>query len=110
MRGPAGVNNSRVIDLIMHDPHSDEVILVIVEDRPWDAKPERLFQLQEKINSYLAFVLDGHMERKYPDAKGKRVAIELDCDTKPDQETMKFLEQVQRQIAVYEIPIRINVR
>ena len=54
-----GVERADVIDLFAHDPKSDEVLLVMFEARPWNDSDLQLFQLQEKFNAYVSFLLDG---------------------------------------------------
>jgi hypothetical protein len=45
-REPRGVHNPRVIDLITPDPSSGEVVLVMLEERPWQSDPDQLRQLE----------------------------------------------------------------
>ena len=88
------VEDPKVIDFVAHDP-SGEVILVMVEGREWDGSNERLFQLQEKINSYASFASDGQLIEKYPELAGKPVRLELRCVGAPDPNTASFLDIVR---------------
>ncbi|MEI9896071.1 MAG: DUF6572 domain-containing protein [Chthoniobacter sp.] len=50
-----------------------------------DGSELRLFQLQEKINAYLSFALDGEMAEAYPQFDGKKIRLQLDCVGMPGQ-------------------------
>ncbi len=90
-----GVQNPAVIDLVAHDPSSDEVVLGMYEERAWDGSEERLFELQEKLNTYLSFAIDGEMNEAYPQYRGKQIRVQLNCFFSPDSATFAFLDQVK---------------
>ena len=71
------------MDLISLDSQSDEVVLLMLEERAWGSEPEQMRELEAKFNSYLSYVLDGHMVKQYPEYEGKRVRFTLDCATRP---------------------------
>lgn len=77
------MQNPRVVDLITEDEHSDEVVLVMLEGRAWDAVPDQLRQLEDKFNSYLEYVLGGHLAQQYPQYVGRRVRFQLECAENP---------------------------
>lgn len=106
---PSGIEHTDVIDVIAHDPSTDTVTLIMKEPRPWDGSDQQLFQLQEKINTYLSFALDGEMHEEYPQFKGKPVRLQLDCHALPDERTRYFLQQVRDQIAFQEIDLQVRV-
>lgn len=90
-----GVENPEIIDLITPDPENGEIILLIVEERPWSSDPNQLPQFDEKLNRYLAYILDGFLANQYPQYKGKPVRIQIDCADEPtDERTLRFLEGV----------------
>ena len=80
-----GVRNPRVVDLVSLDAQSDEVVLLMLEERAWGSEPEQLRELEAKFNSYLTYVLDGHMVKQYPQYEGKPVRFTLDCATRPGE-------------------------
>ena len=104
-----GVEHPGVIDMIGFDAKREEVLLRMVERRPWDGSMERLVQLQEKFNAYLAFVLDGEMNEAYPKLAGRRVRIELECGAEPDLRTADLLEKVRQQIAFQGLRLDVRV-
>jgi len=106
---PSGVGNAHVIDVISFDEKSGVVALVMREPRAWDGTDERLFQLQEKINAYLSFALDGEMVEAYPACVGKDIRLQLDCVAEPDARTADFIRIVREQIGYQGIEFAINV-
>ncbi|HKA15407.1 MAG TPA: DUF6572 domain-containing protein [Myxococcota bacterium] len=82
-REPRGVHNPRVIDLITPDDASGEVVLVMLEKRPWDSTPEQLRQLEAKFNAYLEYAVGGHLGRQYPEYAGRPVRFQLECAENP---------------------------
>lgn len=90
-REPRGVHNPRVVDLIELDRETGQVVLVMLEQRPWGSDPAQLRQLEAKLNSYLSFVLDGFLARHYPEYEGHGVRFELHCAAPPRDEESSFL-------------------
>lgn len=86
-----------VIDLVSHDPDTDTVTLSMVEERPWDQDGDLLLELQEKLNTYLAYALDGQLERDYPAMKGKAICFCLCYDHEPGTLERDFIALVQRE-------------
>lgn len=104
-----GVEHAHVIDLIADDAKTGEVALIMLEERPWDGTELRLFQLQEKINAYLSFVLDGEMAEAYPKFVGRKIRLQLDCVGMPDSGVVQFLSVVREQIAFQGINLEVRV-
>src|SRR4051812_40549847 len=90
--GDTGVQNPAVVDLITLDKASDTVVLVMIERRPWDATREQFKQIEEKLNRYMGYVLDGFLAEQYPQYTGKPVAVRLDCAEAPGGEAVRFVE------------------
>jgi hypothetical protein len=106
---PRGVEFAHVIDLIAEDQNTGEVTLIMLEQRPWDGSELRLFQLQEKINAYLSFALDGEMLEAYPQFAGRKLRLQLDCVGYPDNDVVGFLSMVRDQIAFQGINLEVRV-
>src|SRR5262245_43880860 len=89
--GETGVQNPRVIDLITLDKSSDTVVIGMIERRAWGAAAEQLKQIEEKVNRYMGYVLDGFLGEQYPQYAGKSVQIRLDCAEEPHGEAVRFV-------------------
>lgn len=104
-----GVRNPEVIDLVTHDPKSDEFVLIMFEPRPWDGSQERLDALQKKVNNYIFFAMGGQLEKYYPQALDKSLRIQLDCHTPPDPKTQTFLDQIRLQFEKEGLKFVVNL-
>lgn len=71
------VDNPHVIDALAYDPHKDQVSFVLVEYRDWGERGNLLPDLQAKLNTYLAYALDGQYAEEYPDYQGKPLCFDL---------------------------------
>jgi hypothetical protein len=107
---PRGVQHAGVIDLLTHDARNGWVTLVMIEPRPWDGSEERLFQLQEKLNAYVSFALDGELAESYPAIADLPLRIILECATYPDEATIDLLEKVREQLGFQQIDLQVVVK
>ena len=105
---PKGVAHPGVIDFLAFDSKLDEVLMLIVESRPWTGGEQQHFQLQEKLNAYLSFILDGEMLEAYPDFNGKNIRIRLECNTPPTPELIIFLQVVYDQLALQGVAFEVE--
>jgi hypothetical protein len=107
--GAPGVENPAIVDLITLDPSADRVVLAMLERRPWENTPGQFRQIEDKINRYLGYVLDGHLGRHYPQYAGKRVRIRLDCARPPSGEAVRFITAATQAIGAEGIEFAVNV-
>jgi hypothetical protein len=105
----AGIHEPNVIDLVTHDPSSDEYKLIMIEERPWSDAPEQLEQLSEKINNYAVFVLDEGLLRAYPEAAGHPLCIQLDYPTRPSAQAQELIDLASERLLEYGIRFAVNV-
>jgi hypothetical protein len=105
----AGIHEPNVIDLVTHDPSSDEYRLIMIEERPWSDAPEQLGQLREKINNYAMFVLDEGLLHAYPETAGHSLCIQLDCATAPNAEAQNLIDSASEHLLDYGIRFTVNL-
>lgn len=85
-----GAEYPRVIDFLTE---KDGVCsLYIVQSDPLD--DELTWKLQEKINNYLTFALDGQLVEEYPDMVGTKLRIQVDLKHPPKGVAAEFLDKV----------------
>ena len=106
---PGGLEKGGVIDFFAHDPKKDELFLVMFEPRPWDGSALQLFQLQEKFNAYVSFLLDGELAEAHPELVGKKARIELRCAEMPEGRALDLLHAIHDQLALQEIAVEVIV-
>ncbi len=107
---PGGVAQTGVIDFFAHDTKRDELLLAMYESRPWENSDLQLFQVQEKFNAYVSFLLDGELAEAHPELVGKPARIELRCDHVPDARALEMLGMIHDQLALQEIKMDVIVR
>lgn len=107
--GEPGVENPMLMDLITLDPDTDRVVLVMIERRDWGASPRQFSQIEEKINRYLGYVLDGFLVQQYPRYEGKPVTIRLDCAQAPHGDAIRFVEAATHAIAAQGLAFVVKV-
>jgi hypothetical protein len=75
------ITNSQVIDIwAMPDWEPGKVVLVITDHLEWGNKTEQgehLLMLQEKLNTYVAFIESGEIYTEIPGALGKHPIIRV---------------------------------
>jgi hypothetical protein len=101
------LHDPSTVDLVVQK-RDGNVVLSMFEERPWDGSDERLAELEEKVNAYLTFVLDGHMARDHPDLEPKRVTIQLDYLSRMDERTRSLLPSIEATLAQYGITFAIQ--
>lgn len=106
MPGMAAVNT---IDLVAQDVDG-WTLLVMVEERCWGSDPAQASQLQQKINTYAGYVLDGGMTEAYPETAAGRVRIRLDCAEPPTGHFAHIVAHASRQLAGLNIDFQVNSR
>jgi hypothetical protein len=107
---PGNENRVGVIDMIAHDPKTDEAVLVMNELGPWNGSDERLLELQERFNAYVSFLLDGEFAEWDPKLAQKRARIEVRCANVPDARAIDLLGNIHDQLAHQEIKVEVVVK
>jgi hypothetical protein len=103
-------NRTGVIDMIAHDPKTNEVVLVMNEPNEWEGSDEQLVSLQERFNVYVSFLLDGEMAEAHPELAGKRTRVELRCAHIPDTRALELLGLIHDQLAFQDIKMEVVIR
>jgi hypothetical protein len=84
------------VDAIGIDKRSGNVVLTISDHLGWENNSrQHLEQLQEKINSYLAFIEGGELEVTYPEAVGRKVTISILAKCAPTNDLIDFLGEAR---------------
>jgi hypothetical protein len=90
------------VDLVTLSPDETTVELVIVADSGWSGSDEQIRSLQEKIQTYVGFAVDGHLAASYPDVADRPWTIVLRCGgDPPDARTAEVLERTAGPVRSY---------
>ena len=98
-----GLEHPGVLDAMAHDTAEDRVILAMYAWHPWEGNEQQLFQLQEKLNAYLSFLLDGEMTEAFPQLSGKPVEIQLRTRFEPDARAADLMRRMREQLAFQKV-------
>jgi hypothetical protein len=94
------IEQTDIVDAIGVQQHSGKLILTISDHLDWNVNiQEHMLLLQEKLNTYLAFVESGELLEQYPDARGRDVIINVVALYPLSLEARRFLDQASAVIA-----------
>jgi hypothetical protein len=102
------LEQTNIIDALGIDEASGRVVLVIRQAGAWDGSDAQLYLLQEKLNAYASFALDGEMAAAYPDFVGRGLGLRIDCVSPPDARTLHLLGHVRRQLGFQDIGLEVR--
>ena len=102
-----GVAHPGVLDALAHDTRTDKLVLAMYENRPWTGEDFHLLQLQEKVNAYLSFILDGEMQEAFPQLADKEVEIQLRTVHEPDEKASDLIRRMRQQLAFQKIGLTV---
>ncbi len=100
-RQPESLFDAGKVDLVAES--ADGLIdLVIVQDQQWTGSDAQLASLQDKVQTYVSFALDGGLAQQFPDAEGRPWRIMLKCLTgEPDARTSETLAVLASRLPEY---------
>ncbi len=102
---PTGIEHPDSIDDERDEGEGGRYVLVMFERRKWGSDPLMLAQLEEKVNSYLAFVRDGFLYRVRPQAQQRSIAFELRCRHKPGLRAKAAIAMLRTHCARYHVEL-----
>lgn len=90
MRGEA----ISVVDFVAKGPSPGEWMMVLVEEGPWSGViDDQLRRLQDRLYGCVEAVLHGQLAARFPDSKGQRIIVRLDCYNVPRHEVEGFFQR-----------------
>ena len=105
----AGVSDTTTIDVVAQDA-AGEYMVLMVEERPWDADPAQELQLRDKINLYADFILGGGLAQHYPETLGQPVRVQLDCVQEPVGAIAAVVQLATEQLQERGVGFTVNVQ
>ena len=105
----AGIQEPDVVDLVTYDAKLDEVVLIMIEDRPWTDTSIQLTQLKDKLANYATFALGEGLTNAYPDVAGSSIRIQLDCTTKPTAKVQEITDIAYERLRECNVRFLVNL-
>lgn len=86
------------VDEIRKEPGDREFRLYLDVERGEWLLPRAVWLLQEKLNAYASFILDGKMREMYPYARPRDVRIVVRSRGQPPQDALKLVGLVREAV------------
>jgi len=86
------IENANVIDVVSIDKNG-YAVLTIADHLEWDKENTHLLKLQNKINAYLDAIDNQSLYESYPNAKGRKIKIDLVAKYWPNKDAEIFLQR-----------------
>lgn len=87
------LENTGVIDAIGTDIRDGSVVMSIIDGYDWNDESAHLLALQDKLNSYFAFVESGQVFEEYPRAEGRNIRVDIVCKSPYPPSGLAFLDK-----------------
>lgn len=101
------VIDKKKIDAIGTNKSEDELLLMIADHLEWNNEYEHLIILQDKINSYFAYIEAKEYNNIYPGEEFQSYIIEIHFKYKITDKCKQFLEIAQKQAE--ELNVRFTI-
>ena len=95
------------LDAMIVDENVGNVILAMFERRPWTGGDLQLWQLQEKLNAYASFALDGEFREAHPELAEYPICIQLRTLHPPSAQALGLIELARQQLRFVEIELEV---
>lgn len=89
------------VDLVA-EAADGSVELVIVQDHPWTGSDAQVASLQQKVQTYVSFALDGQLASQFPETQTRpwRIVV-TSTEGRPDPRTRFILEALAEKLPQY---------
>jgi len=97
------------IDLVSRCKATGNYELVIVADEPWENSDEFRYKLQEKLNNYSTYFLEGQLKKEYPDCRQNRITVRISSTTSIPEDSVHFIEKISDAFRPHGIDVATEV-
>jgi hypothetical protein len=73
----SSLDNPNIVDTVGIEKKTGFAILTITDSWDWSDEQQHLLALQDKLNSYFHFIESGQIFHEYPNAKGRKLVIDV---------------------------------
>lgn len=96
-------DQTTLVNFVAKGSSPDEWKMVLVEQGPWNPLVEaHLSHLQERLYGCVDAALDGQLAEKFPETRGRKIIIQLDCYNLPRAEVGEFFENFSE--GIFKVP------
>jgi hypothetical protein len=105
MNQATGQNFPQVLDLVTE--RDGICYLYLVQENELDG--DELLALQERLNSYLGFIVDGQLQRNYPALANHQKVVRINLQHTPAEFAGEFFERVKSAFAAHGVTLEVAV-
>ena len=98
------LNDPEKIDFIGVSPAGD-CVLTIADDTDWGDEATHIAQLQAKLNTYMAFIESGEIDRAYADATDRPRRVVLALRHAPPAKAVEFLTAAKQRLGAQDVTL-----
>jgi hypothetical protein len=104
------IEQTGTVDIVNVDRDSGDLLLTVSDHLPWDeGEGQHLLLLQEKLNAYLRFVESGELVKKFPEASGRNIVINVVSKFALSETAQAFFEKAGSAIRVAGFELRFSL-
>ncbi|HEY1615830.1 MAG TPA: hypothetical protein VGF97_19315 [Rhizomicrobium sp.] len=83
-----------LVNFVARGKSSDQWKMVLVEQGPWNGSTQvNLKRIQTRLYDCIDATIDGQLAQKFPETRGKKIIIQLDCYNLPKAEISEFFDK-----------------
>jgi len=87
-------DRTTVVDFVARGKCPDEWQMVLVEEGPWTEPTEvALRRIQNRLYGAIDGAVQGKLAEQFPESRGKKIVIQLDCYNGPSRELAAFFDR-----------------
>ena len=101
------LRNTKVIDLVISCDDGTWELALVVESGELK-QHGALYALQEKLNTYSSYALDGAMSASYPESEGADKVILIQTIDVPPEQAVQFLTKVEALLQPEGLAIKLE--
>ncbi|HMF18478.1 MAG TPA: DUF6572 domain-containing protein [Gemmataceae bacterium] len=102
------MSDPNTIDIVVTDPETGKLLLVMTEDRPWKGAALQQ-QFLAKVNAYANYVLAPEFAQEQPGYTPNKVIIKLDCAHQPGKDALLVFDQARVELQKHGIDFEYEV-
>lgn len=102
----SSLDNPKIVDAIGTEKITGDIILTITDSWDWNDEQKHLIALQDKLNSYFDFIESGQIFEEYPNAKGRRIIVDVVTRFPLPEIGLQFLEKANAACADLGVKVR----
>ncbi|MEX3958405.1 DUF6572 domain-containing protein [Trinickia sp. EG282A] len=103
------IEQTGTVDVVNVDRVSGDLLLTVSDHLPWcEGERQHLLLLQAKLNAYLRFIESGELAKRFPEASGRRIVINVVGKFPLNETAQAFFEKVGAAIDAAGFKLRFS--